>query len=92
MWGDIVLGYDVELKKEFLEFNERQTKTRTGIDLRNIRQQKPRMYATDGDECPIKTYKTYADLRPESCSGILWFSLIIKFPILLNKYLQQESR
>ena len=63
MWVDTVLGYDADIKKEFLELNERQTKTRTGTDLKNIRQQKPRMYATDGEECAIKTYKAYADLR-----------------------------
>ena len=71
MWGDVVHSYDTELRKEFLEFNERQTKTRTGVDLTNIRDQKPRMYATDKEDCPIKTYKAYADLRPATCSGSL---------------------
>ena len=69
LWGDIVLCFDTELNKEYLEYNERQTKTRTGVDMRNIRQQKPRMYATDDEDCPILTYKKYANLRPAECLG-----------------------
>ena len=35
--GEIRLHYDKELKLEYLEFNECQTKTRTGEDMRNLR-------------------------------------------------------
>ncbi|MEW8546437.1 MAG: DUF3504 domain-containing protein [Candidatus Thiodiazotropha sp.] len=68
MWGDIQLGYDTELNLEYLEYNERQTKTRTGVDTRNIRPEKPRMYATGTERCPIQVYKSYDSLRPENFS------------------------
>jgi len=42
-WGDIKLDSEVGL--EFLEYNERQTKTRTGAGISQFRQ-KPRMYQT----------------------------------------------
>ena len=52
--------------KEYLEFNERQTKTRTGSDCRDIRAMPPKMFATDGSEKdPIVVYKLYAQKRPE---------------------------
>ena len=45
-WGDIVLKTDSD-GKEYLEYFERQTKTRTGEDPRNQRPIKPRMYANN---------------------------------------------
>ena len=42
-WGDVVLKKDTE-GKEYLEFTERQTKTRTGKNPMNRRSVKPRMY------------------------------------------------
>ncbi|XP_053401130.1 uncharacterized protein LOC128557606 [Mercenaria mercenaria] len=69
MWGDVKLGFDSATGTEYLEYNERQTKTRTGIDPSNIRRQKPRMYATGTDRCPVETYKVYAKQRPENFSG-----------------------
>ena len=33
MRGDAQLGFDVELNPEYLAYNERQTKTRSGIDI-----------------------------------------------------------
>ena len=33
MWGDVELRYDSELNSRYLEYNERQTKTRNGIDI-----------------------------------------------------------
>lgn len=43
-WGDLQLKTDLE-GSCFIEFNiERQTKTRTGENLRNIREKKPKMY------------------------------------------------
>ena len=41
-WGDVQLFEDSE-GCEFLEVNERQTKTRQGEDVRNVRSVKPRM-------------------------------------------------
>ena len=52
--------------EEFLEFNERQTKTRTGSDCRDVRAMPPKMFATDGSEIdPVVVYKLYAQKRPE---------------------------
>lgn len=65
-WGDIVLNYDQVLGLEYLEYSERQTKTRTGEDLRNVRGPKPRMNQNPSilDRCPVHIYKTYQDKRP----------------------------
>ena len=49
----------------FLEYNERQTKIRTGEDLRNTRESKPRMYEIPSSEhCPVKMYNAYKSKRP----------------------------
>ena len=69
MWGDVELRYDSELNSRYLEYNERQTKTRTGIDINNIRPEKPRMYETGDERCPILTYMTYKEKRPENFSN-----------------------
>ena len=59
-WGDITLKHDNELDLNFLEYNERQTKIRTGEDLRNTRESKPRMYEIPSSEhCPVKMYNAY---------------------------------
>jgi len=64
-WGDVKLKETAD-GKEYLEFNERQTKTRTGSDYRNIRAMSPKMFTTDGSEKdPIVVYKLYAQKRPE---------------------------
>ena len=56
-WGDVKLKETAD-GKEYLEFNERQTKTRTGSDCRDIRAMPPKMFATDGSEKdPIVVYK-----------------------------------
>ena len=48
-----------------MEYNERQTKTRTGEDLRNTREIKPRMYEIPSSEhCPVKMYNAYKSKRP----------------------------
>ena len=62
--GDLVLQYDGDLKLEYVQYNERQTKTRTGIDIGNIRDKPPRMYATGDDRCPVKCFKQYMEKRP----------------------------
>ena len=64
-WGDVKLKETAD-GKEYLEFNERQTKTRTGSDCRDIRAMPPKMFATDGSEKdPIVVYNLYARKRPE---------------------------
>ena len=68
-WGDIVLKTDSD-GKEYLEYFERQTKTRTGEDPRNQPSIKPRMYANNDaisiDRDPVHVYKMYKEYRPPS--------------------------
>jgi len=57
-WGDLKLCFDNDANREYIEYNERQTKTRTGEDTSNTRKSKPRMYATnDKLKCPVMIYK-----------------------------------
>ena len=52
--------------KEFLEFNEGQTKTRDGSYCRDGRPVTPKMFATDGSEKdPVVVYKRFAERRPQ---------------------------
>ena len=68
-WGDIVLKTTSD-GKEYLEYFERQTKTRTGEDPRNQRPIKPRMYANNDaisiDRDSVHVYKMYKEKRPSS--------------------------
>ena len=65
-WGDLQLETDSEGNR-FVEFSkERQTKTRTGENPRNLREKKPQMYENKNnpDRCPINTYLAYKNYRP----------------------------
>ena len=65
-WGDVVLKKDTEGKK-YLEFTERQTKTRTGENSMNRRSVKPRMYenlSAGPERNPIFLNKLYKAKRP----------------------------
>ena len=67
-WGDLQLKTDSEGNR-FIEFSiERQTKTCTGENPRNIREKKPNMYKekSDADGCPVSTYLAYKEHRPTS--------------------------
>ena len=68
-WGDIVLKTDCDGKK-YLEYFERQTKTRTGDDPRNQWLNRLRMYANNDaisiDHGPVHGYKMYKDKPPPS--------------------------
>jgi integrase len=68
-WGDVTLKSNTN-GHEYLEFCERQTKTRTGNDPRNIREVTPKLWAnvSNPDRCPIKIYKIYANKRPAGYS------------------------
>ena len=48
-WGDVKL-HKTANGAEYLDFNERQTKTRTGSDYSNVRAVPPKMIATDETE------------------------------------------
>lgn len=86
MWGDIAIHYDTDLNTEYLEYNERQTKTRTGVDLNNIRKERPRLYATGTDTCPVGVYKIYASHRPDLFSGITSISDDIRKSLIVSFY------
>ena len=69
-WGDMIVLKTDSDGKEYLEYFERQTKTRTGEDPRNQPPIKPRMYANDDaisiDRDPVHVYKMYKEKRPPS--------------------------
>ena len=62
---------DIRLKTsadgvEFLKYTERQTKTRTGAEPKDIRAVKPKMFSVPGsDRNPVQAYHLYASKRPE---------------------------
>ena len=63
-WGDVRLC-QTSTGQEYLEFDERETKTRSGNDPRNVRTIAPKMFAVPNNEkCPVKAYKVYAQKRP----------------------------
>ena len=68
-WGDVRLCQNGR-GEEYLEFNERQTKTRTGDNLRDVRKVNPKMFAVQGsDKCPVAVNKFYASKRPNDMNG-----------------------
>jgi hypothetical protein len=63
-WGDVALKVTPD-GREYLERTvERQTKTRHGDDPENVRDIKPRAYATCDERCPVAAYKQHRDNRP----------------------------
>jgi len=63
-WGDVDLNTSSD-GLEYLQLNERQTKTRSGANIADVRGVIPKMFATnDNDRCPIRIYKSYASQRP----------------------------
>ena len=68
-WGDVTLKTSTD-GHEYLEFCERQTKTRTGNDPRNVRDVKPKLWANleNPERCPVQIYKIYAKKRPSGYS------------------------
>ena len=64
--GDIELRRDTNSNLDYLEFNERQAKTGTGEDARNVRDSKPRACETPANKsrCPVGMYKECRNRRP----------------------------
>ncbi|XP_070576859.1 uncharacterized protein KIAA1958-like [Ptychodera flava] len=63
-WGDILLK-TTTAGREYLEFSERDNKTRSG-QYGNVRPYAPKMFAVeDKSICPVETYKIYKDHRPD---------------------------
>ena len=55
---------------QYLEYTERQAKTRTGENPRDVCPVKPRMYENklDKERCPVQLYKEFARKRPKDCN------------------------
>ena len=70
-WGDVTLRKDSN-KQEYLMFDERQTKTRSGANPRDVRTVTPKMWSKPEtpDRCPVQVYKKYAEKRPSDYSDI----------------------
>ena len=63
-WGDIKLC-QTSTGQEYLELNEREIKTCSGNDPRNVRAIARKMFAVPNNEkCPVKAYKVYTEKRP----------------------------
>ena len=68
-WGDVQLQTSAD-GTEFLEYTERQTKTRTGAELKDTRTVKPKMFAVPGsDRDPVRAFHLYASKRPEQMNS-----------------------
>ena len=64
-WGDVERKETAD-GTVFLEYSERQTKTRTGADPKDSRTVKPKMFAVVGSERdPVRAYDLYASKRPD---------------------------
>ena len=65
-WGDIDLRSDEDGAEYIIYTQERQTKTRTGSNPRDVWQTKPRAYAVPEDPArdPVAVYKKYRSVRP----------------------------
>ena len=64
-WGDVERKETAD-GTGFLEYSERQTKTRTGADPKDSRTVKPKMFAVVGSERdPVRAYDIYASKRPD---------------------------
>ncbi|CAC5384033.1 unnamed protein product [Mytilus coruscus] len=66
-WGDVTLNTASDGTK-YLELNARQTKTRTGANVADVREVSPKIYETKGDHDPIKYYEVYKSKRPQNFS------------------------
>ena len=65
-WGDLELKVDAQ-EVRYVEFStERQTKTRTGENPRNIRETRPKMFENPDniERCPVTAFLCYKDKRP----------------------------
>ena len=70
-----------------LEYSERQTKTRTGENPRDVRQIKPKMFSDPGSEKdPVAAYQLYAKKRPTEMNDS-----DAPFYLAINNCTKQES-
>ena len=67
-WGDVQLHMEAD-GTEYLEYSERQTKTKTGAEPRNVRAVKPKAFAAPNgppERDPVAVYKIYSEKRPDA--------------------------
>ena len=85
-WGDVQLRQTTN-REEFLEYSERQTKTRTGENPRDVRQIKPKMFSVPGSEKdPVAAHQLYAKKRPTEMNDS-----DAPFYLAINNCTKQES-
>lgn len=79
-WGDIKLKTN-DHGREYIEYNERLTKTRTAEKTTEVRHFSPKQFAHDTLEtCPVYAYKIFAQHRPtEMCQPESPFYLGINY-------------
>ena len=65
-WGDVGRKETAADGTTLLEYNERQTKTRTGADPKDFRIVKPKLFAVvDSEIDPVRAYDLCASKRPD---------------------------
>ena len=87
-WGDVQLKTSAD-GVQFLEYTERQTKTRTGAEPKDTRTVKPKMFSVpSSDRDPVKAYHLFASKRPEKMnsddSHFTWPSTTLNWHSLQN--------
>ena len=74
-WGDVQLRQTTN-GEEFLKYSERQTKTRTGENPRDVRQIKKQIFSVPGSEKdPVAAYKLYAKKRPTEMNAPFYLAV-----------------
>ena len=67
-WADVKLRKDAK-GNEYLEYTERQTKTRSGIDTSNVGRVSPKMFSTGGEQDPVAVYNhSYETSTARDCN------------------------
>jgi hypothetical protein len=66
-WGDIDVRQEESGEEYLIYTQERQTKTRSGTNPRNVRKVKPRAYSIPDnlDRCPVALYNLFKSKRPK---------------------------
>ena len=84
-WGDVKL-HKTASGEEYLEYNERQTKTRSGENTRDVQKVTPKMFSVPGNERDPIVYKLFAEQRPAEMN-----SDDIPFYLAVNNLKKLES-
>ena len=86
--GDIKLKISSDWT-EYLELNQRQTKTRTGENLSDVRRVTSKMFATNDNDPrnPVALYKMYAQKRPAN-----FYDVNDPFYLAPNTMMKQEPQ